>query len=252
MVGMPFNAKPIAQLDDAGSAADRAYKLVRKAILDLTFLPGSTLSESALVEQIGASRTPIRQALQRLAQEGLLRIFPQRGTVVAPLDMAGFGEALFTRVALESAVAAEAARKATAPQRKALKDQVLAQRRAVAAGDDAAFFRLNEIFHRQIMAIAGVPNVWSVVESVKVHLDRFRAGHLTLTDPYPLRPVVEEHAALVDALARGDADRAGALMGEHVSKVVPRAALLRERRPSLFEWPPGLVGPARLYAMPTQ
>jgi DNA-binding FadR family transcriptional regulator len=75
---------------DTGSAADKAYDLTRRAILDLTFSPGSTLSEALLVAQIGASRTPIRQALQRLEHEGLVRVFPQRGTVVAPLDLQGF------------------------------------------------------------------------------------------------------------------------------------------------------------------
>lgn len=241
-----------AQLSaDTGSAAERAYDLTRRAILDLTFAPGSTLSESRLVEQIGASRTPIRQALQRLEHEGLVRVFPQRGTVVAPLDLQGFREALFTRIALESSAASEAAAKTTREDVAQLADQVDAQRRAVASDDSADFFRLNETFHRKIMAMAGVPNIWTVVQAVKVHLDRFRAAHLALTDRYPLKPVVEEHAALVDALRRRNAADAAALMQTHIRKVIPRAELLFERRPELFAWPPGLVGPVRLHAVAT-
>lgn len=234
------------------SAAESAYRLIRQAILDLTFLPGTSLSESALVDQIGVSRTPIRQALQRLEHEQLLRIFPQRGTVVAPLDMAGFREALFTRVALEATAAAEATVRITAEECAELQAGVEAQERAVLSGDDATFFRLNEVFHRRIMAIAGVPNVWSVVESAKVHLDRFRAGHLLLTDPYPLGPVVREHVVLVEALAGGDAESTARLMREHIEKVVPRAELLHDRRPDLFVWPPGLVAPRRLQSISTR
>ena len=243
---MTSSALALVRQEDAGSAAERAYRLVRRAILDLTFPPGSTLSEAALVDQIGVSRTPVRQALQRLEHEQLVKVFPQRGTIVAPLDMAGFREALFTRVALEAAVAAEAARRVTTADCQELDRQVREQQRVVDEGDDEGFFRLNEIFHRRVMALAGVPNVWAVVESVKVHLDRFRAGHLALTEPYPLDPVVNEHAVLVEALARGDSASAAALMREHVEKIVPRAQLLSDRRPEFFSWPPGVVGPVRL------
>lgn len=235
-----------SQFGEAASAAHRAYGLIRRAILDLTFLPGSALSETALVDQLGVSRTPIRQALQRLEHEQLLRVFPQRGTVVAPLDLQGFRGALFTRLALEAAAAAEAALRVTPKECEDLGANVERQREAVSRGDDTEFFRLNDVFHRQIMAIAGVPNVWAVVESVKVHLDRVRAAHLTLTDPYPLAPVVDEHASLLKALARNDAARTASLMRDHIRKVVPRAEHLHERRPDLFAWPPGLVSPARL------
>jgi len=249
---MTFSALSLVRADDSGSAAERAYKLIRQAILDLTFLPGSALSETALVEQIGVSRTPIRQALQRLEHEQLVRIFPQRGTTVAPLDIAGFREALFTRVALEAAVAAEAARRITPQQCKELALEVQAQERAVTQGDDDAFFRLNEVFHRRLMAIAGVPNVWSAVDAVKVHLDRFRAGHLGLNERYPLEPVVEEHAALVETLSRGDGSAAAGQMRAHIEKVAPRAELLHAQRPELFSWPPGLIGPARLRSLPNR
>jgi DNA-binding GntR family transcriptional regulator len=247
---MTSSVLALVKSDDVGSAAERAYRLIRRAILDLTFAPGSALSEAALVDQIGVSRTPVRQALQRLEHDQLVKVFPQRGTIVAPLDMAGFREALFTRVSLEVSVAAQAAHSVTAAQCEELGHEVREQQKVVEAGDDEAFFRLNEIFHRRVMALAGVPNVWTVVESVKVHLDRFRAGHLALTEPYPLEPVVKEHEALVEAFARGDKATAAALMREHVEKIAPRAQLLFERRPEFFSWPPGVVGPVRLRSIP--
>jgi DNA-binding GntR family transcriptional regulator len=237
---------------ESGSSASRAYKLIREAILDMTFPPASALSEAVLVEQIGVSRTPIRQALQRLEQENLVRIFPQRGTTVAPLDMTGFREALFTRVALEVAAGCEAARRITKADCLELERQVHAQERLVEEGDDQAFFEQNELFHRRIMAIAAVPNVWSAVDSVKVHLDRFRAAHLGLSEHYPLKPVVMEHANIVEALSRGEAAAVADLMREHIEKIVPRAELLYTRRPELFSWPPGIVGPARLRSIRSQ
>lgn len=110
---------------DSRSAADRAYVLLRQAILDLTFLPGSFLSEAALVDQIGVSRTPIRQALQRLEQEQLIRIFPQRGSAVAPLNLQSFKEAFFIRLSLETSAACLAATMATTQDCKDLSENRL-------------------------------------------------------------------------------------------------------------------------------
>jgi DNA-binding GntR family transcriptional regulator len=238
----------VATVDFAPPTADLVYRRMRAAILDLTFLPGSALSESALVQRIGVSRTPIRQALQRLEQEQLVRIFPQRGTVVAPLDLQSFREAFFVRVSLETAAAREAAAHATHEDCTALRRETSLQRDAVVSGNHAEFFGLNEAFHRRLMALAGLGNVWSVVESAKVHLDRMRSAHLLLSGPYPLAPLVDEHDAIVDALDANDSNSADALMRNHLEKVLPRADLLRRRRPELFAWPSRGLRPDRAIA----
>lgn len=236
--------KTASQLHSAGtqsSVSDEVYRAIRTAILDLTLEPGSTISENALASELGASRTPVREAIARLERERLLFVFPQRGTAVAPLDIDEFKTAYFVRASLESAAAAEAAHRRTKDGVARLKAHIADQVEALGRGDEGRFFELNDAFHIEIMAIAGVSKAWEVVQQAKVHLDRVRAAHLRLASDYPLAPIVAEHRQLVQAIAAGDAVRASAIMRAHIEKVLYRVDLLQRQRPELFRLPSELT-----------
>ncbi|MBX3540762.1 MAG: GntR family transcriptional regulator [Chelatococcus sp.] len=240
---------PVTALASA-SVSEEVYRAIRGAILDLTLEPGSTISENALARELGASRTPVREAIQRLERERLLFVFPQRGTVVAPLDLDEFRAAYFVRSSLECAAAAEAARRASPADVARLHQHVETHMAALAVEDERTFFALNDAFHIEIMTIAGVPSVWSVVQNAKVHLDRVRIAHLTRASNYPLAPIVEEHRQLVAAIAAGAPDEAAAIMYAHIAKVLHRVDLLRDLRPELFEMPRDLTAQVRAISGP--
>lgn len=240
-----------AQTLNASSVSEEVYRAIRGAILDLTLEPGSTISENALARELGASRTPVREAIQRLERERLLFVFPQRGTVVAPLDLDEFRSAYFVRSSLECAAAADAARRAGPADVARLHHHVEEHTAALAVEDESTFFALNDAFHFEIMTIAGVPSVWSVVQNAKVHLDRVRIAHLTRASNYPLAPIVDEHRQLVAAIAAGAADEAAAIMHAHIAKVLHRVDLLRDLRPELFEMPRELTAQIRAISRPT-
>ncbi len=223
------------------SVSEEVYRAIRTAILDLTLEPGSTISENALAIQLGASRTPVREAIARLERERLLFVFPQRGTAVAPLDIDEFKAAYFVRASLESAAAAEAANRRTKDGVARLRTHVANQIEALEGGNEGRFFELNDAFHIEIMAIAGVSKAWEVVQQAKVHLDRVRAAHLRLASDYPLAPIIAEHRQLVQAIAAGDAARASATMRSHIEKVLYRVDLLQSHRPDLFQLPAELM-----------
>ncbi len=216
-------------------AGEAAYRVIRQAILDLGFEPGAALSENALAAQLGTSRTPIREALQRLQREGLIFVLPQRGTIVAPLNFETFRAAYFVRASLESCAAAEAARISGKAAQDELEDSITRQRVILADWDEAKFWDENNRFHQIILRHAGVPGVWQVVQDSKFHLDRMRRAHLDLGPDYRFEAVVAEHAAITDAIARGDVAAASGGMHEHIAKVLPRVELLKAARPELFE-----------------
>ena len=221
------------------------YGAIRRAILRLDLQPGAAISENSLAGDLRVSRTPVREALQRLERERLVFIFPQRGTIVAPLDLQEIQAAYFVRAALECAAATEAAKRCEAADVVRLTREIEVQRAAIAAGDFDRFFESNDLFHRDLMAIAGVPRAWNVVQGAKVHLDRARVAHLTMAGDYPLAPIVAEHEALVAAISHGAAQDAERTMRAHVEKILHRVARLRELRPELFELPPEMASAAR-------
>ncbi len=239
------------------AVGEQVYRLIHSAIVDLTLAPAQRISEHMLVKEMNVSRTPIREAIQRLERDGLVLVFPQRGTFVAPLDRQAIRSAYVTRIALERAVAAEAASRRSTEDIARLR-QAIADQREVAKSEvyypvdarSGRFFALNEGFHRDLMEIADLAGLGPVVGSAKVHLERVRVAHLAYEDPYPIGPLVEEHTAIVEAVASGDPAAADEAMREHIARVLPRLDLLMTHRPDLFELPRELGNPVGFARQP--
>lgn len=218
---------------------EQVYRVVRAAIVSLTMLPNERISENTLVAQIGVSRTPIREALQRLEREGLVVIQPQRGTYVAPLDMQAIRSAYFARLALECAVAREAATRRNQADISALQAEIEAQE-AVRGGtytESSGFDGLNHRFHALLRDIADLSGLHSLIDNAMVQLVRVRVAHLAYADPYPLAPLVDQHKAIVAAITDGDPAAADLAMRGNIEPVLPRLELLQRKRPDFFHQP---------------
>jgi DNA-binding GntR family transcriptional regulator len=218
---------------------EQVYRVVREAIASLTMLPNEPITENTLAKQIGVSRTPIREALQRLEREGLVVIRPQRGTFVAPLDINAIRSAYFARLSLECAVAGEAARMRTAADIADLEAEVAAQRAITESlyTDTSGFFALNQRFHNRLVEVAELSGLLHLIDSASVLLGRVRVAHLAYADPYRLEPLIDQHEAIVAAVAAGDPPAAEAAMRANIQPLLPRLTLLREHRPDFFEQP---------------
>lgn len=181
--------------------------------------PGEKISENELARRFGVSRTPAREAMQRLADEGLVEIFPQSGTFVARIPYEELPEAMVIRKALERTTASMAATMATRSQTLTLASVIEQQREAAQAGDPGAFHRADELFHAKLAEIAGYPGIWKLVLQVKTQVDRFR--RLTLVLPHRMFAVIEEHEQILVAIERGDSEAAGTSMVAHLDSVLP-------------------------------
>lgn len=221
------------RLDRRHSVADQVYARMKSDIVSLVFAPGDILSETELGNALKVSRTPIRQAVKRLADEGFVESVPQYGTMVSYLDIAKLEEAQFMREALECALVRRAAERVSAAQAVSLGQMLDAQDAAAAGEDVAAFYVLDQEFHRTICEMAGLPGAWKTVEVAASHLSRAR--RLSLPLPFVRSEAVAQHRAIAAALARNDPDEAEAGMRAHVRNILKVLPKVKEVNAALFE-----------------
>jgi GntR family transcriptional regulator, rspAB operon transcriptional repressor len=213
-------------------AAEQVYRLLREAIITCRIRPNEAISENRICGMFGVSRSPVRIAVTRLAEDGLIDIFPQRGTFVAPIKLRDVHESQFARTALEIALVREAALRWTVDHRTQIHSNIDAQRRHAASGATWEFYLDNERFHRLIAEAADLAGVWKTVQSVKMLWDRI--GHIANRVPGHMDDIIAEHLAIVDALDRNDAEAAAAAMKAHLRSVYNAIARLRPLHADYF------------------
>ena len=206
------------QVDHAahdGTIAQHAYVELKHQIVSLALAPGSTIRESDLQRQLGLGRTPLRDALQRLAHDGLLRIYPRRAIVVPKLGLAEVRELFEVRLALEPTATALAAERLTPPELELVGDLAKQLRGMSERSDANGFLQVDQAFHR---AVAGLSRNALLV----AYIDELQTLNLWLWNMYfhshtVRRADLFSHEPIVDALLRGDARSAEAAMRAHIA-----------------------------------
>jgi len=192
----------------------RVYDHLRAEILSGRLGPGTELAEVALSEQLGVSRGPLREAIGRLASEGLVTVRPRRGAVVRSLSKQEFVELYQVREALEM-LAVRLAVPRLGDEGVAELERLVAAMTAHAERDEVTeFFEANSAFHLRLVEAAGNAKLHELYAQLLAQLGRYRLRSLTLRGN--LGRSVAEHAAILRAVKRGDADRAAHLMSEHI------------------------------------
>jgi len=205
------------EIDRVLPIAPQVYAILRQRIVDNRLPPGAPIGESTLALRLNISRTPLRAALQQLAKEGMIVTRPQVGSVVAQLDAARLEEAVVVRAALEAAVVRRLAERGL--DRNLLRQSFAAQENAAEADDFASFFTQDEKFHARLAELAGLPNVWAAIQSVKGHVDRQRYKMMSGI-PFRSKRAFSDHKEIVRLIVAGDADGAERVMREHVNSVL--------------------------------
>lgn len=223
------------------SARERAHQTLRRQILNLELPPGSSLSENELAAALSLSRTPVRESLILLAEEGLVQVLPQIGSFVARVDLQRVADAQFVREAVELASLVDAKDRLTPADIRLLRS-ILAQQ-LERADDLDAFFALDELFHQTLLSIGGHGNAWQAVASAKGHLDRAR--RLSIRQTHPVRLLIDQHTAVVDMLEAGDLDAAVEALRTHLRAVFADVQHIKEMQPELFAEPDAKDSPRR-------
>ena len=210
------------------SVRDQTLDTLRRRIISLQLPPGEPLSENELAQELGVSRTPVRESLILLREEGLVQVFPQIGSFVSLVDLGRVAEAQFVREAIECASLKDAGGGRRRDRRAA--GDPGSQRDAEASGDVEEFFRLDEDFHRELLRLAGHESAWTAVNSAKAHLDRAR--RLSLIDTRPVSTLIEQHTAVVDALEANNAPKPTAPCASTCAASSRTSSASRRRHPN--------------------
>ena len=194
--------------------SDKAQRSIRQKIITLELPPLSAIDEQALMDDLGVGRTPIREALQRLAEEGLVIAIPRRGMFVADISVTDLQKIFELRLVLEGFCARLAAQRAT--------DQQLAQMEAVTEhlddlpnGEPDALMEMDAQFHELLYQAAD--NEFLAQTLRRLHALSFRLWYLVLNRLGDVRGAMAQHGWVADALKAKDGARAEALMQQHVS-----------------------------------
>ncbi len=216
-------------LDRTRQVAHQIHEILRDRILSVDLVPGTILSRASLQLEFGVSQTPVRDALMRLEEEGIVEVFPQYATVVARIDIGHARQAQFLRLSIEL----EAVRRLTqeTPQQLAKDlEEILARQRHVASPQTYDLFdTLDKDFHRKIYEYANILNLWSTVRRQSVHLDRLR--RLNLPMPGKMQNVLNDHQDIVDAIKSGHKEAATTALRKHLSGTLSIIDLISEQFP---------------------
>jgi DNA-binding GntR family transcriptional regulator len=214
-------------------AVPQIHADLRAQIVSIALKPGAALSEARLAETYGVSRTPVREAFKRLAEEGFLEVVPQVGTFVARIDMQAVRDSHFVRETLECRIVELAAGCIDDAQRAELARNIDEMEVAQLAGDRDAHFRADEAMHAMLARIARHEHAWDVIQDAKAQLDRVR--HLGLSRPGRPRETLLEHRAIVDRVIAGDARGAADAMRTHLSIVIDVLGDIAARHADYFQ-----------------
>lgn len=195
--------------------SDKAYHLIRTKIITLELPPLSAIDEQALMEDLQLGRTPIREALQRLAAEDLVYYAPRRGMFVADISITDLQKIFEARMVLEGFCARLAAQRATPKQLEQM-TVVIRQLDHVSIGDGRALMALDEQFHELVYQAAD--NEFLADALRRLHALSLRLWHLVLDRLGDVRKAMEQHIEIAEALQTRDEARAEALIQRHVSE----------------------------------
>jgi len=215
-----------------GSLANKVYLALKDGILSLVFRPGEILRKPEICSELGVSRSPVAEAVTRLAAEGLVDVVPQAGTFVARFSMSEIREGAFLREALELAAVEQVAATITEDQLVLLRRNLRVQEVLVADGDINGFYELDRQMHELMLSFTGFRRLAVLAETAWVHVNRARKLILPALGRVPA--TLAEHQAIIAALEARDPAQARAVTRHHLRQLITFLEPLADERPDLF------------------
>lgn len=201
--------------------------------MNMTLEPGMDVSVQKLSERYGVSRTPVREAVVRLQQSGLVEIYPQRKTVVSKIDLQRVHEEWFIRNSLESAVVDEFIHKCSELVTDTMQELIKKQKKYMDKEHFREFYSKDNRFHQLIFETAGEKLSWLTIEEVASHYNRIRLLHGKMVGVEASG--IENHEKMVEAARKRDVDMMRSIMLEHSNHHLDQVKLMSKQYPQFFQ-----------------
>lgn len=208
-----------------------ALRVITNRIINLQLAPGSMVSESELAEEMGLSRTPVREALIELSRIQIVTVYPKKGSSIALIDYAMVEESRYIRYLLEMDIVGQVCRIALDDQLNRLAKNVKLQVACLENKDLSRLLKLDNAFHKSLFDIARKPMVYQLMQTVQIHFDRVRMMSLEAVKD---TKIVHDHQVILEAIMQRDVLAAQALMDQHLSRYQIDEQALRSRYPDYF------------------
>ncbi|MCJ7855625.1 GntR family transcriptional regulator [Lachnospiraceae bacterium NSJ-143] len=215
------------------SVKEKVLNNIIDKIQYLELAPGEIINENSFEGDIGASRTPRREAMMLLEMEGLVNIYPQKGTYVALIDLKLIREIIYLRLTLETKIFTELAEMKT-PVMQYVEKFLLIQELSAKNNDFVEFVKNDYLFHRELFKLAGHIEVWNIIEGKLIHCTRFRVlGWKTVREEFNL--MLSEHKKISESIESGNIESLKSVLESHHDYNLKRYAdILIKNNPEFF------------------
>ena len=217
------------KINDYELLNQKIYRILKTRIIKGNLKPGEKILESKIAEQLGVSRTPVREALQKIAAEGLVEIKPNLGMIITEFSFEDICEVLQIRGILEGLAASIAAKKINKEEIKKLEKNVEQMSISIDKNDLVAYSDLNGEFHNLIFNVCGNKRLTKICNNLSNSDYRYRIRALR-NNPERIKSSLREHQEIVKALKRKDSEQADRLSQKHVKNILESSLLLQKHK----------------------
>lgn len=243
---MPIQQERQIGIEPGAPLGLQLHQILRQRIVLNEIPPGTRISDAEVAAEFGVSRQPVREAFIKLAEEGLLEMWPQRATFVRKIGVQSVTDARFLREAIEADIVTLLAEEPDQYLVEDLRNQIALQRVAT-TGDPRSFTQLDDTFHQTLASAAGKASAWKLIEGLKSQMDRVRFLSL---GQLPATRLVDQHAGIVENIADGNVAGAEDCIRLHLREVLGDLPEILQAKPEFFDTPTGIE--SRLVKLSTE
>jgi DNA-binding GntR family transcriptional regulator len=218
-------------INSSNSLNDVTYDAIKKDIMNMTLEPGMNVSVQKLSERYGVSRTPVREAIVRLQQSGLVEVYPQRKTVVSKIDLDRVSEELFIRTSLESAVVDKFIRRCSELVGDTMQELINKQKKYMDKEYFTEFYSKDNRFHQLIFETAGQVLAWRTIEDVVSHYSRIRILHGKING---VASIINVHEKMLAAVRKRDSEVMRKAVMEYFDNLLEQIRSMSKQYPHFF------------------